>query len=342
MSGDRADAAQLGDLPDTEHVVEIKHLNVRFGSKLVVKDVSFDVKKGNILGFMGISGAGKTTVVRVLIGQIPSKNWEGSVTVAGFNPAKSKDQVKILSKIGYVPQLEEKNLYYDLTARKNIDIFAAMYGIQHKKARELAEKYFKILDIPRDTWDKHVKTMSGGEKKRLSMAIGLLHEPEILFLDEPTTGVDAAKRYEILNYLKKLNEKTHTTMVIITHDLEAALICDTTVLLKEGQVLAFDSPANLIASLPSKGEVVRLRIDNLNYKKMDILRAFPPVKYLLRVGNEDVEVFMDDLETNVTPLMQYLRQNNISVDGFTRDVASFKRFFQLRIQETATAKELIG
>ncbi len=338
---DRIEAAQL-NIPSPDHVVEIQNLNVRFGSKHVVKNVSFHVNKGNILGFMGISGAGKTTVVRVLIGQISSKNWDGNVTVAGFNPAKGKDQTKILGKIGYVPQLEEKNLYYDLTARKNIDIFAAMYGIPPAKARELGEKLFQILDIPKDTWDKHVKTMSGGEKKRLSMAIGLLHEPEILFLDEPTTGVDAAKRYEILNYLKKLNEKTHTTMVIITHDLEAALICDTTVLLKEGEVLAFDAPAKLIASLPSNGEVVRLRVSELNYKKMEILRAFPPVKYLLRVGNEDVEVFMDDLGSNITPLMQYLHQNNISVDGFTRDVASFKRFFQLRIQETATAKELIG
>ncbi len=338
---DRIEVSQEG-IPSPENVVEIQHLNVKFGSKHVVKDVSFDVKKGTILGFMGISGAGKTTVVRVLIGQIAAKHWDGIVKVAGYNPAKKKDQAKILSKIGYVPQLEEKNLYYDLTARKNIDIFAAMYGIPPAKARELAEKLFQILDIPRDTWDKHVKTMSGGEKKRLSMAIGLLHEPEILFLDEPTTGVDAAKRYEILNYLKKLNEKTHTTMVIITHDLEAALICDTTVLLKEGQVLAFDTPGNLIASLPSKGEVIRLHIGSLNYKKIETLRAFPPVKYLLRVGNEDVEVFMDDLEKNITPLMQYLHQNNVSIDGFTRDVASFKRFFQLRIQETATAKELIG
>ncbi|MCK4369995.1 MAG: ABC transporter ATP-binding protein, partial [Candidatus Lokiarchaeota archaeon] len=207
-------------------MVDVNNLNVKFGEKHVVNDVSFTVNKGEIIGLFGISGAGKTTIVRVLTCQIEKKHWTGNVMVTGLSPEKKSNHSKILSNIGYVPQLELLNLYFELNPMVNVEVFTSTYGMNKNKAKETAEKLFKILDIPRDTWKKRVEKMSGGEKKRLSMAIGLIHNPDVLFLDEPTTGVDASKRYDILSYLKKLNQKFNTTMFIITHDLEAALICD--------------------------------------------------------------------------------------------------------------------
>ena len=168
-------------------IVNVENLDVSFGNKQIIHKVSFQVKKGEIIGFFGISGAGKTTIIRVLTCQIAKKNWTGNVQVTGLTPANKKHHSKILSNIGYVPQLEELNLYYDLSPIANVEIFASCYSKKIKDAKKIAEDLFGILDIPEDTWEKPLKRMSGGEKKRVSMAIGLIHQPEVLFLDEPTT-----------------------------------------------------------------------------------------------------------------------------------------------------------
>ena len=169
-------------------MVNVENLDVKLGDKKIIHDVSFNVNEGEIIGFFGISGAGKTTIIRVLTCQINKKNWTGQVKVANLSPAYKKNHSKILSKIGYVPQLEELNLYYDLSPMVNIETFASTYGMNKKRAKKIAEELFVILDIPKDTWNKPLKRMSGGEKKRVSMAIGLIHQPKVLFLDEPTTS----------------------------------------------------------------------------------------------------------------------------------------------------------
>ena len=314
-------------------MVDVKDLNVIFDKNHIIHDVSFKVRKGEIIGLFGISGAGKTTIIRVLTCQIEKKNWNGNVRVTNFSPDKKRNHSIILKNIGYVPQLELLNLYYELTPMANIEVFSSTYGLDTKEAKTIAQDLFEILDIPSDTWDKRVKHMSGGEKKRLSMAIGLIHKPSILFLDEPTTGVDASKRYSILSYLKKLNQKLETTMFIITHDLEAALICDKTAILREGRLLEFDSPKNLINSLPSKGVVARFEINDLNEKKIAKINEFPPVRKVLRVGNEIIEILMDSFEKNLPRLIEYMIERGLIINSMSRDLASFRRFFQIRIQE---------
>ena len=314
-------------------MVLVDNLNVIFGKKHIVHNVSFKVNKGEIIGMFGISGAGKTTVIRVLTCQIEKKNWNGTVLVTGLDPGKKANHSKILSNIGYVPQLELLNLYFELNPMVNVEVFTSTYGMDKKEAKKTAERLFNILDIPKDTWNKRVKKMSGGEKKRLSMAIGLIHSPKVLFLDEPTTGVDASKRYDILSYLKKLNQQLNTTMFIITHDLEAALICDKTAILREGKLLEFDTPQNLINSLPSKGLVARISIENLNQKVIDRIQKYPSIKKVLRVGNETIEVLMGDFEENLSKLMKFLFKNEFEVISMSRDTANFRRYFQIRIQE---------
>ncbi len=168
-------------------MVEVNNLNVKFDKNHIVHNVSFTVNEGEIIGLFGISGAGKTTIVRVLTCQIEKKNWNGDVKVTGLSPANKKNHPRILSNIGYVPQLELLNLYFDLSPLVNVEVFTSTYGLSKEEAREIAIELFKILDIPEDVWNKKVKHMSGGEKKRLSMAIGLIHKPSVLFLDEPTT-----------------------------------------------------------------------------------------------------------------------------------------------------------
>lgn len=314
-------------------MVDVNNLNVKFGEKHVVNDVSFTVNKGEIIGLFGISGAGKTTIVRVLTCQIEKKHWTGNVMVTGLSPEKKSNHSKILSNIGYVPQLELLNLYFELNPMVNVEVFTSTYGMNKNKAKETAEKLFKILDIPRDTWKKRVEKMSGGEKKRLSMAIGLIHNPDVLFLDEPTTGVDASKRYDILSYLKKLNQKFNTTMFIITHDLEAALICDKVAILKDGRLLEFDTSQNLISSLPSEGLIARFTIEDLNEKLIAFIEKFPFIRRIIRVGNEAIEVLMENFEENLPKLIEYMVDNNIAITSMSKDIATFRRYFQIRIQK---------
>lgn len=314
-------------------MVNVNDLNVKFGENHVIHDVNFDVNQGEIIGLFGISGAGKTTIVRVLTCQIEKKHWTGNVKVTDLSPAKKTNHSLILTNIGYVPQLELLNLYFDLSPIDNVEVFTSTYGKNKKEAIKIAKNLFKILDLPEDTWNKRVKHMSGGEKKRLSMAIGLIHRPSVLFLDEPTTGVDASKRYDILTYLKKLNQTLNTTMFIITHDLESALICDKAAILREGKLLEFDTPQKLISSLPSKGLVARFTVEHLNEKLIEYVKKFSAIKTLLRVGNEEIEVLMDDFEENLPKLIQYMIDNNIKINSMSKDFASFRRYFQIRIQK---------
>lgn len=324
-------------------VVNVENLEVTFGEKKIIHNVSFNVKRGEIIGFFGISGAGKTTIIRVLTCQISKKNWTGNVNVTNLSPRSKKNHSKILSNIGYVPQLEELNLYYDLTPLKNVEVFASCYSMKKKEAKSIAMELFSILDIPEDTWNKPLKKMSGGEKKRVSMAIGLIHKPDILFLDEPTTGVDAAKRYDVLSYLKKLNRRLGTTMVLISHDMEAALIVDRAAILRDGKLLEYDSNSNLITSLPSNGLVARFSIENLNEEKINIIKQFPNATNIktIRVGNEALEVLMDDFEKNLSKLIQFMMENGLKINAMSRDVAAFRRYFQLRIQEEEEKERLI-
>ena len=316
------------DKQGSERTIEVENLNLYFGKKHVLKDVSFYCEKGEILGLMGISGAGKTTIVRVLVAQIP--HFTGKVICAGIDVKKHGK--KVLEKIGYVPQLESLNLYYKFTALQNVRIFGSMFGLNKKEAIEQGKRLFKVLEIPEDTWKSKVKNMSGGEKKRVSIALGLINNPEVLFLDEPTTGVDASKRFDILNYLKKLNREMKTTMVIVTHDLETANICDKVVLLRNGQVVDFDTPSNLIYKLPSHGEIARLKINGLNNQIIEKIQNKDYVEYVLRVGKDDIEVYLHDIQTNIKRLVDELVDDNVIVNSVTRDEASFKRYFQIRMQ----------
>ncbi|TFF99513.1 MAG: ABC transporter ATP-binding protein [Promethearchaeota archaeon] len=316
-----------------EVIVDVTDLNVKFGDAHIIHDVSFQVRKGEIIGLFGISGAGKTTIIRVLTCQLKKKNWSGDVSVTHLNPGKKKNHAEILSKIGYVPQLEALNLYFGLSPIINIETFASNYGIKKKEAEETAKNLFSILDVPEDTWENKLESLSGGEKKRVSMAIGLIHNPGVLFLDEPTTGVDANKRYDILNYLKKLNRKLGTTMFIITHDLEAALVCDKTAILREGRLLDFDTPENLISTLPSEGLLARLTIKDLNQEKIDLIKKFKYCEKVARVGNNQIECFLEDFNQNLEQFIDYVLEKKINLSSMTRDIANFRRYFQIRIQE---------
>lgn len=204
-----------------------------------LKDFSLSITEGQIFGLLGPNGAGKTTLISILCGLI--KPTSGNFSIDNLTYTKNSDEIKKI--IGVVPQ--EYALYPTLTARENLLYFGSMYGL---KGTDLKEKITESLDFLGllKFADKRVETFSGGMKRRVNLIAGILHHPKILFLDEPTVGVDVQSKSAIIDYLKRLN-KNGTTIIYTSHHLsEAQDFCTDIAIIDRGQLYAQDTPDNLI------------------------------------------------------------------------------------------------
>ncbi|MGD6972705.1 ABC transporter ATP-binding protein [Rossellomorea aquimaris] len=213
-------------------IIQLKGLSKSFGSQEVLKSVSLNIQKGDIYGLLGPSGSGKTTLIKLMIGlETPST---GSVTFKG-NKLKANE---LYPSIGYMAQSDA--LYDELTAKENLSFMASLYGLKTAERKEQIEKVMTTVDLL-DHLYKPVHQFSGGMKRRLSLAIALLHEPEVLFLDEPTVGIDPVLRKEIWDSFHRLKEEGRT-LVITTHVMDEAERCDRLGLLSHGEIISSDTP----------------------------------------------------------------------------------------------------
>ncbi|MFB3386132.1 ABC transporter ATP-binding protein [Flavobacterium sp. LAR06] len=207
-----------------------------------LNDVSLDINEGQIFGLLGPNGAGKTTLISMLCGLI--KPTSGHFTINDLDYSHHSPKIKKI--IGVVPQ--EYALYPTLTARENLHYFGSMYGL---KGADLKDKVIETLDLLGllKFADKRIETFSGGMKRRVNLIAGILHNPKVLFLDEPTVGVDVQSKNAILDYLKVLNQNG-TTIIYTSHHLaEAEDFCDTIAILDRGRIYAQGTPSTLIASV---------------------------------------------------------------------------------------------
>ena len=221
-----------------EYAIQVKDLTKRFGELAAVNKISFEVYKGEVFGFLGPNGAGKTTTIRMLTG-ILSPN-SGDVFIDGLditiNPIKAK------MKLGVIPEMG--NIYVDLTAKQNIILAGKYYGVPRK---ELREKTDSLLDQFRLFERKNalVKTFSQGMKQKVNIASALVHNPEILFLDEPTLGLDVQSQRLIRNIIKEMNQRG-TTVFLTTHNIEEAnMLCERVGIIDKGRIAAIDTPEKL-------------------------------------------------------------------------------------------------
>ncbi|OYT41388.1 multidrug ABC transporter ATP-binding protein [Candidatus Pacearchaeota archaeon ex4484_26] len=198
-----------------QKVIKVKNLTKSFGNFIAVDNISFKVKEGEIFGFLGPNGAGKTTTIKMLTTLLqPTK---GSIRVNGYNPASQADKTR--KSFGIV--FQDSSLDEELTAFENMEFHGILYSLSKKLRRERIEQLLKFVEL----WDRKnnlVKTFSGGMKRRLEIARGLLHHPKIIFLDEPTLGLDPQTRKHIWDHIKKLNKKEKTTVFFTTHYMEEA------------------------------------------------------------------------------------------------------------------------
>jgi ABC-2 type transport system ATP-binding protein len=222
-------------------VIEVQHLTKRYGRVTAVDDVSFRVERGEILGFLGPNGAGKTTTMRMLTGYMPAT--EGRAIVAGFDIFDKPLEAK--RRIGYLP--ETPPLYPDMTVREYVDFVARIKGVPSKERRERVDAVLKRTHVA-DMADRHCGKLSKGYKQRVGLAQALIHNPEVLILDEPTAGLDPKQIMETRALIRSL--AGDHTIVLSTHILpEVSQTCQRVVIINNGRVVAVDTPDNLTARL---------------------------------------------------------------------------------------------
>src|SRR5215472_13815388 len=226
--------------------VEVKELRKKFGDFTAVDGLSFSVEHGEIFGLLGPNGAGKSTLIRMLTTLVPPTS--GTARVNNFDIIHEPNGVR--RSIGVIPQAMTSDL--ELSALENLTIFAKLYGIPREQRKKIIPQLLEEVDLTQ--WaDKPIKMFSGGMRRRLEIARGLVHQPKIFFLDEPTTGLDPVSRVGVWEMLSRLKRERDLTILVTTHYMdEADKLCDRIAIVDHGKLMALDSPLKLKASIPGK------------------------------------------------------------------------------------------
>ena len=220
-----------------ENIIQVENLTKMFGDFTAVNAITFDVKKGEIFGFLGANGAGKTTAMKMLIGI--SNPTSGEAQVAGFNVYTNPDDIK--KNIGYMSQ--KFALYDDLTVKENITFFGGIYGLSKKKIKEKRRQLVEELGLE-EVVNELVISLPLGWKQKLAFSVALLHDPKIIFLDEPTGGVDPITRRQFWEMIYK-TAHNGTTVFVTTHYMDEAEYCDRVSIMVDGKIEALDTPKKL-------------------------------------------------------------------------------------------------
>ncbi len=250
--------------------VEVDKLTKRFGEFTAVDAISFDVGHGEVFGLLGPNGAGKSTLIRMLTTLMPPS--AGTARVGGIDVARHPNAVRHV--IGVIPQAMTSDM--DLSAEENMGIFAKLYGIPREKRRRVIPELLAAVDLAQ--WgNKPIKMFSGGMRRRLEIARGLVHEPKIFFLDEPTTGLDPVSRVAVWEMLAKLKRERDLTILMTTHYMdEADKLCDRIAIVDHGKLVALDSPLKLKAAIPGKN-ILEVSFSSVPPDWLGVLQALPEV-----------------------------------------------------------------
>ena len=235
--------------------IEVENITKKFGDFTAVDAVSFTVAHGEIFGLLGPNGAGKSTLIRMMTTLLTPTS--GSVRVHGFDVVESPNEVR--KSIGVIPQAMTSDL--TLSAEENMLIFARLYGVPGEKRRRIIRELLEAVQLS-DWAQKPVRTFSGGMRRRLEIARGLVHSPKILFLDEPTTGLDPVSRTAVWEMINKLKASANLTILLTTHYMdEADRLCDRIAIVDHGVLVALDTPTKLKDSVPGT-DIVEAEFEN--------------------------------------------------------------------------------
>lgn len=282
-------------------IIKVENLTKRFDGITAVNDISFGVEEGTIFGFLGPNGAGKTTTISILCTLLSPTS--GNASIAGHDCMKEPAEVR--RAIGIV--FQDTTLDKDLTAYENLIFHAYLYSVPKNEMKERVDNALKFVDLY-ERKDDLVKKFSGGMKRRLEVARGLIHRPRVLFLDEPTLGLDPQSRTNLWEFITKLPEKHNVTVFMTTHYMEEAEVCDRIAIIDKGKIIAMGSPEELKRTIG--GDVVYMRTtDNANVKE-EIERLLK-----LTVTEKDGELYMtcDMGDTCIPEMMRKIGEKVVSV-----------------------------
>src|SRR6266403_188527 len=299
-------------------MLEVKHLTKNYGKLIAVTGVSFRADRGETIGLLGPNGAGKTTTVSIIAGLLSPDS--GEVLIEGKQVKSDTDPVKL--KIGLVPQ--DMALYDKLSARDNLTFFAALYSLAGAKAKQAIDDVLNLVGLSDRAGDK-VETFSGGMKRRLNLAAALLHDPQILLLDEPTVGVDPQSRNAIFDNLEVL-KKRGKTLVYTTHYMEEAeRLCDRLIIIDHGKVIADDTLQGLHRLLPVTNVLI-IELQNLDGFKPEPLLALPDV-VSAEVREGTLRVGLHDLTAGAPAILRWLAENGHSYQHVTSERPDLETVF---------------
>lgn len=284
-----------------EYAIEIENLTKTFDKFTAVNNVGFKVKKGSVFGFLGPNGSGKTTVIRMIMGLISPTSGTGKVL--GYDI--TKDNEKIRSHIGYMSQ--KFSLYDDLTVDENLDFYAGVYCVPKGKIDKKKKEILEMADL---IGKENILTsnLSGGWKQRLALGCSIIHEPEILLLDEPTGGVDPIARRQFWDIIYELSKKG-VTVLVTTHYMDEAEHCNSIGFLYYGNILSLDTP-NVMKEKIIDGDIFEIKVNN-TLKSIELLKEKDNVRNASVYG-AGIHV-MTEPGVNLIELKEYLIQNNINV-----------------------------
>jgi ABC-2 type transport system ATP-binding protein len=287
-----------------ESIVAVRGLRRSFGSTKAVDGLSFDVSRGEIFGLVGPDGAGKTTVMRILAGVLTADS--GSVEVAGCDVRRYPESVK--SHISYMPQ--RFGLYENLSIDENIAFYAGLFGVSRRQREEVAARLLALTGLSRFR-SRLAGKLSGGMKQKLALICALIHEPQLVLLDEPTTGVDPISRGELWHLLYELQAQA-VTLLIATAYLEEAERCNELALIHQGRLLACDKPEHLKRRMA--GEVLRLVTPDPRSAR-DYLAAAEGVRNCVLIG-DGIRLVVDNAELRMPELRSLMLQTELRFSSF--------------------------
>jgi ABC-2 type transport system ATP-binding protein len=316
------------DAAIVDGAVVIDHATKRFGDDIAVDDISLTVRTGTILGIVGPSGSGKTTTIRLLTGALAPD--EGEVRVLGEDPRTFRRQTR--ERIGYMPQ--QFTLYPDLTARENVDFVASLFGIlwrtRHRRTREVLQ----LVDL----WDVRARRagrLSGGMQRRLELASALVHDPALMFLDEPTAGIDPILRAKVWEELHRLREGGRT-LLVTTQYVNEAESCDTVALISGGRLIALAPPEELRRESMG-GDIVE--IETTEAFDLSGLADLPMIRGVERRGPTALRIRVDDAATAMPDVVDAIGQRGGQVVSAQEARPSFDEVFAILVERDRVARE---
>ena len=291
----------------------------RYKDKLAVDNVNLSIRKGRIFGLLGPNGAGKSTLISMLCGILPMS--AGSIVVDGFSVAQNPLEVK--KKLGFIPQ--EIALFEDLSIEDNLTYFARMYRLDRKTREASVKTYLEVLGLSNRKKDK-VSKLSGGLKRRANIGCALLHNPELIVMDEPTVGIDPQSRNHILEFIKNMNEENGTTVIYTSHYMEEIqYLCHDLAIMDNGRILVEGTKEDVLTTF-TNDMTIDIDATNLSVVVLDKLKQLHIVKDLTHEFN-NVRILVTSAHTSLNQVIQCLTENHVFIEKISVESPNLDSIF---------------